>query len=143
MTDPAIAARYDAEVTLPVKAAARKRASPGNCPEINPSGPLIVSLEWSRRKAALISRAALPEDFEGRRERGHRRYGARTEAKLGGWLRVSKSKERAAYSSAAREELLSHRLPLVAADIVVVPALRTSPVASCSSTHSGLWRLWW
>lgn len=119
MTDPALAARYDAEDT----------ANKGRCKsallqelglEINPDRPLIVSVgRVVAQKGSDLLAAALPKILKGDVSVVIAGKGdAALEAKLE--AAVSKSKERAAYLGGVSEPL-SHRL-FAAADIVVVPS---------------------
>jgi starch synthase len=119
MTDPALAARYDAEDS----------SNKGRCKsallqelglEIQPDRPLIVSLgRIVTQKGSDVLAAALPKILKGDVSVVIAGKGdAALEAKLE--TAVSKSKERAAYLGGVSEPL-SHRL-LAAADIVVVPS---------------------
>ena len=119
MTDPALAARYDAEDS----------SNKGRCKsallqelglEIQPDRPLIVSLgRIVTQKGSDLLAAALPKILKGDVSVVIAGKGdAALEAKLE--AAVSKSKERAAYLGAVSEPL-SHRL-FAAADIVVIPS---------------------
>jgi starch synthase len=119
MTDPAIAARYDAEDS----------SNKGRCKsallqeiglEINPERPLIVSLgRVVAQKGSDLLAAALPKILKGDVSVVIAGKGdAALEAKLEAG--VAKSRERAVYLGGVSEPL-SHRL-LAAADIVVVPS---------------------